>query len=68
MMKPIVIGIAGGSASGKTSVARKIKEAFDDTNSVTIIRQDDYYKNQSHFLFQEPNCSFASEQIGRSKA
>ncbi|MEA4875019.1 uridine kinase [Anaerorhabdus sp.] len=53
MMKPIVIGIAGGSASGKTSVARKIKEAFDDTNSVTIIRQDDYYKNQSHLTMEE---------------
>ncbi len=52
-MKPIVIGIAGGSASGKTSVARKIKEAFDDTNSVTIIRQDDYYKNQSHLTMEE---------------
>lgn len=52
-MKPIVIGIAGGSASGKTSVARKIKEAFDDTNSVTIIRQDDYYKNQSHLTMED---------------
>lgn len=52
-MKPIVIGIAGGSASGKTSVARKIKETFGDSQSVTIIRQDDYYKNQSDLLMEE---------------
>lgn len=52
-MKPIVIGIAGGSASGKTSVASKIKDYFDDTNSVTIIRQDDYYKDQSEMTMDE---------------
>lgn len=51
-MKPIVIGIAGGSASGKTSVACKIKETFEDTQSVTIIRQDDYYKNQSDLAME----------------
>ncbi|SJZ90667.1 uridine kinase [Anaerorhabdus furcosa] len=52
-MRPIVIGIAGGSASGKTSVARKVMEAFADTNSVTIIRQDDYYKDQTHLPMEE---------------
>lgn len=52
-MRPIVIGIAGGSASGKTSVARKVMEAFRDTNSVTIIRQDDYYKDQTHLPMEE---------------
>jgi uridine kinase len=52
-MRPIVIGIAGGSASGKTSVSRKVREAFIDTNSVTIIRQDDYYKDQTHLPMEE---------------
>ncbi|MBQ6654979.1 MAG: uridine kinase [Erysipelotrichaceae bacterium] len=53
MKKPVVIGIAGGSASGKTSVAEILCQSFDDSKSVTIIRQDDYYKNQSHLPFQE---------------
>jgi len=53
MKKPVVIGIAGGSASGKTSVAEILRREFDDTKSVIIIRQDDYYKNQSHMPFQE---------------
>ena len=48
-----LIGIAGGSASGKTSVAKKIKAAFSDDNSITIIRQDDYYKDQSAKTMEE---------------
>lgn len=47
MKKTIIIGIAGGSASGKTSISRQLKEAYEDTKSVVIIRQDDYYKDQS---------------------
>ena len=53
MNKPILIGIAGGSASGKTSIARKIKDTFSDTKSVLIIRQDDYYKDQSNLTMEE---------------
>ncbi len=53
MKKPIIIGIAGGSASGKTSVARKLVKNFDDYKTVAIIRQDDYYRDQSHMPFQE---------------
>ena len=53
MDKPIIIGIAGGSASGKTSIAQKIKETFSETKSVLIIRQDDYYKNQSDMPMEE---------------
>ena len=48
MNKPIIIGIAGGSASGKTSISRKLYETFEKTNSVVIIKEDDYYKNQDH--------------------
>ena len=47
-MKPIVIGLAGGSASGKSSIAKKIKSRFEETQKVVIVRMDDYYKNQSH--------------------
>ena len=53
MNKPIIIGIAGGSASGKTSISRKLKDYFSDVNSVLIIRQDDYYKDQSDKLMEE---------------
>lgn len=52
-MKPIVIGIAGGSASGKTSIARILKEHFIDTKSVYIVKMDDYYKDQSHLSLEE---------------
>lgn len=50
--KPIVIGITGGSGSGKTSVSRKIIEAF-PALSVVLIEQDAYYKDQSHLTFEE---------------
>ena len=53
LKKPLLIGIAGGSASGKTSVARKLVKNFDDDKTVAIIRQDDYYRDQSHMPFQE---------------
>ena len=49
----IFIGIAGGTASGKTSIAKKIVDSFKDTNSVVILKEDDYYKDQSHLTFQE---------------
>ncbi|MGX8835385.1 uridine kinase [Amedibacillus sp. YH-ame6] len=53
MRKMIVIGIAGGSASGKTSISKQLKERYEDTSSVVIIRQDDYYKDQSHMVMEE---------------
>lgn len=53
MKKPIIIGIAGGSASGKTSISRKLFETFEKTNSVVIIKEDDYYKNQDYLPMSE---------------
>ncbi len=53
LKKPVLIGIAGGSASGKTTIAKKLFEAFDKTNSVIIIKEDDYYKDQSNLTFDE---------------
>jgi uridine kinase len=43
MAKPIVIGIAGGSASGKTTVAHALCEAFE--TGVVLLQQDSYYKH-----------------------
>ncbi len=40
-MKPVVIGIAGGSASGKTSVASALCQAF--AEEVVVLSQDCYY-------------------------
>ncbi|MFD0943520.1 uridine kinase [Savagea faecisuis] len=51
-MKPLVIGIAGGSGSGKTSVTRKVMDVFHE-HSVVVIEQDYYYKDQSHLSFEE---------------
>jgi uridine kinase len=53
MGKRIIIGIAGGSASGKTSLAKRLKREFEDTNSVIIIRQDDYYNDQKEMTMEE---------------
>ncbi|HSJ38073.1 MAG TPA: uridine kinase [Planococcus sp. (in: firmicutes)] len=50
--RPVVIGIAGGSGSGKTSVTNSIYEVFKE-NSVVVIEQDYYYKDQSHLEFEE---------------
>ena len=53
MIKPVIIGIAGGSASGKTSIAKILHDTFEKTNSVIIIKEDDYYKDQSHMPMEE---------------
>lgn len=53
MKKSVIIGIAGGSASGKSSISRRLKEKYENTNSVVIIRQDDYYKDQSNKTMEE---------------
>jgi uridine kinase len=41
-MKPLVIGLAGGTGSGKTSVANKILERLDQ-NHVVVLQHDSYY-------------------------
>jgi len=50
--RPVVIGIAGGSCSGKTSVTRAIYDVFRE-HSVVVIEQDFYYKDQSNLTFEE---------------
>lgn len=50
--KPVVIGVAGGSGSGKTSVTRSICNRFSD-KTILVIEQDYYYKDQSHLPFEE---------------
>lgn len=50
--RPIVIGVTGGSGSGKTTVSRAILDAFPN-HSLTMIQQDSYYKNQDHLTMDE---------------
>jgi uridine kinase len=45
MSTPLVIGIGGGTASGKTTVARRIVEALGET--ATLLEQDSYYRDLS---------------------
>ncbi|KAA1040038.1 uridine kinase [Macrococcus equipercicus] len=51
-MKTTIIGIAGGSGSGKTSVTSQIMKNLEGF-SVALIEQDYYYKDQSHLSFEE---------------
>ena len=50
--KPIVIGVAGGSGSGKTSVTKAIYEHFKG-HSILMLEQDYYYKDQGHLPYEE---------------
>lgn len=50
--KPILIGVTGGSGSGKTSVSRAIFNHFPD-HSIMMVEQDSYYKDQSNLSFEE---------------
>ena len=50
--RPIVIGVTGGSGSGKSSVSMKLMEIFADL-SVMMLQHDFYYKDQSHLPFEE---------------
>lgn len=45
--KPVVIGIAGGSGSGKTTIAHEIADEIHDDDHIIIITQDSYYKDNT---------------------
>lgn len=51
MNKPIIIGIAGGTASGKSTLAHKIESEFG--KDVIIIPHDCYYKSLSNITLEE---------------
>ena len=47
-LKPLVIGITGGSGSGKTTVSRElVRRLTEDGSSAILLQQDSYYKDQS---------------------
>jgi uridine kinase len=49
---PFIIGVAGGSGSGKTTVVRKILEALGDT-SVPVLEHDRYYRDRNDLRLEE---------------
>jgi uridine kinase len=51
-MKPLIIGIAGGTGSGKSTVARRVAEALPDA-SVAFIEMDAYYHDFHHLSTTE---------------
>ncbi len=48
----LIIGIAGGTGSGKTTVVRKILERLPE-GEVVVLPQDSYYKDSSHLPLEE---------------
>ncbi|WP_270504619.1 uridine kinase [Paraclostridium sordellii] len=50
--KTLIIGITGGTGSGKSTVCKSIKESIPEEN-IAILEQDAYYKDQSHLSFEE---------------
>lgn len=52
-MNCTIIGIAGGTASGKTTLARKLYESTKKVGSVSILRFDDYYYKMDHLTYEE---------------
>lgn len=51
MNKPMIVGVAGGTGSGKTTLAQHIAQAFGD--SVTVIAHDSYYHLQVGKTYEE---------------
>lgn len=49
--KPFIVGIAGGTGSGKTTIARKIVDHFN--KNILHIPHDRYYNDQSHLKMEE---------------
>ena len=48
----LIVGIAGGTGSGKTTVVKKVMEKFPN-EQVVVIPQDAYYKDNGHIPLEE---------------
>jgi uridine kinase len=52
MISPIVIGVAGGTGSGKTTIAMNIIQAFEE-GTITLLEHDSYYKDQRNLPMED---------------
>lgn len=50
-MDIMVLGVAGGTGSGKTTLTRTLKERFG--GQISVISHDNYYKRQDHLTYEE---------------
>ena len=48
---PIIIGIAGGTGSGKSTFTNRLKDAFGD--QVTVLYHDNYYRAHDDMPFEQ---------------
>jgi len=48
----LIIGICGGTGSGKTTITNRIIEAISEAN-VVVLEQDNYYKDSPHLSYEE---------------
>ena len=51
-MNPLIIGVAGGSGSGKTTVVRHIIDTIGEEN-ILLLQHDSYYRDLKHLPFEE---------------
>lgn len=51
-MNTIIIGIAGGTGSGKTTLTEKLREHF-GSDEVSVINHDSYYKRHDELPYEE---------------
>lgn len=51
MMKSIIIGIAGGTGSGKSTFTGRLKKEFRE--DVAVLYHDNYYRDQSDIPLEE---------------
>src|SRR5512132_745735 len=49
---PLVVGVAGGSGSGKTTVVRRIVDSLGDSQ-VTVLEHDRYYRDRNDLRLEE---------------
>ena len=57
-MNTTVIGVAGGTGSGKSTLVRKLREAFAEEEVITL--SHDYYYKSTFFFFFFPSSSSSS--------
>jgi uridine kinase len=50
--RPLIIGICGGTGSGKTTITRRIIEALSESSAV-VLQQDNYYRDDPELSFEE---------------